>query len=173
MLTDNRQGKQGIREMTAARIRARRGARFLDEVAPGWENRIDLETLSLNDGMQCVCGQVFAEEAKSETTDEGDPEATETGYSWAADHLFAQANAWVTAIVRLAPPNGKPGILVHDWDELNNWVDRADRVATALGFDSGWFDGRAKSDQEYVRFDALQIAWTDLIANRKATANAH
>ena len=139
-------------EMTAARVRVNRGARFLDEVAPGWENRIDLETLKLNDGMHCICGQVFAEEAKSETTD--DPEATETGYSWAADHLFAQANAWVTAIVRLAPPNGKPNFENHDtyWDELTTWADRADRVATALGFDSGSFDGRAKSDQEYVTF---------------------
>ena len=37
----------------------KRGAKFLDEVSPGWESKIKPEVLDLNDSYQCVCGQVF------------------------------------------------------------------------------------------------------------------
>jgi hypothetical protein len=39
-----------------------RGAAWLDEVAPGWERKIDLSVLNLDSCRQCVCGQVFAEQ---------------------------------------------------------------------------------------------------------------
>jgi len=34
------------------------GAAWLDAVAPGWERKVDLSTLDLEDPYQCICGQV-------------------------------------------------------------------------------------------------------------------
>ena len=39
--------------------RAAAGARFLDERNPGWENRINTETLSIASGSNCALGQVY------------------------------------------------------------------------------------------------------------------
>ena len=36
-----------------------RGAAFLDEHFPGWEDKIDPETLNLEDGCNCILGQVY------------------------------------------------------------------------------------------------------------------
>ena len=41
-----------------ARSRVARGAGYLDEVDPGWSQRIDLEALALADGRSCVLGQL-------------------------------------------------------------------------------------------------------------------
>lgn len=43
------------------RKRVRRGAEYLDRVDPGWAGRIDAETLELEDGRQCVLGQLHGE----------------------------------------------------------------------------------------------------------------
>lgn len=42
----------------SARERARRGALYLDDVAPGWFEEIDLWSLDLADGGACVLGQL-------------------------------------------------------------------------------------------------------------------
>jgi hypothetical protein len=34
------------------------GAAWLDQVAPGWERKVDLSVLDLTDPFQCICGQV-------------------------------------------------------------------------------------------------------------------
>ena len=39
-----------------------RGAAWLDIHFPGWERKINLETLNINLGDQCVCGQVVPRE---------------------------------------------------------------------------------------------------------------
>lgn len=52
------------------------------------------------------------------------------GYSYAVDHLFSQANSWVSAVVKKQPV---------EYDEngpLDNG-DRASNVAVALGFSNG------------------------------------
>lgn len=36
-----------------------RGMALLDEKVPGWEHRVDLKTLDLNDCTECVVGQLF------------------------------------------------------------------------------------------------------------------
>lgn len=41
-----------------ARVRASRGARYLDEVAPGWADDVDLWSLDLAHGSTCVLGQL-------------------------------------------------------------------------------------------------------------------
>ena len=42
-----------------ARARVARGAAHLDQVRPGWFNRIDVGTLSLGSCWDCVIGQLF------------------------------------------------------------------------------------------------------------------
>jgi hypothetical protein len=131
-------------EQKAATVRARRGARWLDENFPKWEKRINVKTLQLNTGDSCICGQVFKKKAK----EEGYPE----GYEYALDHLFAEANSWLTTIV--GPVD----------------VEKYDRnlsVALALGFFNGCVtSSTVPSDQEYVSFFALQEAWVNLLAKR-------
>ena len=125
----------------AATVRVKRGARWLDENFPGWESRINPETLSLSDGQQCICGQVFREEVSTE----------EFGYNFAERNLFGEANSWVSTLV----PKGEP--------------HRAVQVASTLGFMNGYGpNGRSSgmTDEEYVTFDELQEAWVALLAKR-------
>lgn len=44
-----------------AEARAARGAAYLDDVDPGWFERVDPETLALGDGHCCVLGQLHGE----------------------------------------------------------------------------------------------------------------
>ena len=44
---------------TEARKRAGRGAVYLDRMLPGWYRRIDLDTLCLGDGINCILGQLY------------------------------------------------------------------------------------------------------------------
>ena len=140
-----------------ADMRAKRGARWLDENVPGWEKRINLRTLRLADGESCICGQVFKKKAVAEAKKTGRRFAS--GYSYAADHLFEQANSWVTSIV---PKD----------DDLDGI--RGEGVAVALGFDSGSLEDylsssiRFKSDRVFVNFSDLQTAWVKLVGQRKA-----
>lgn len=154
----------------AAAIRVKRGARFLDEVAPGWDTRIDLDTLRLSDGSACICGQVFKDKVS-------DPDM-DNGFGWAVDHLFAQANAWVTGVVRQAAftqeqIDAQDSLTFDDYDHYDDikWAgDRACKVSTALGFEDGRFDGRAQTDDTYVEYWPLTEAWRSFILNRRATA---
>jgi hypothetical protein len=43
--------------------RVANGARWLDENFPGWEKRINIKTLDLENGQSCICGQVFKRKA--------------------------------------------------------------------------------------------------------------
>ena len=131
--------------------RVRNGARWLDENFPGWMDRIDPDTLQLNSGENCICGQVFAEDAKDErqqAIDEADPaddvEADGEGYSYAVRNLFGEANSWITTLV---PKSGGY---------------RAARVARALGFLDDWNADFGVP----VYFSELQDAWTDYLAEQ-------
>lgn len=44
--------------LDAARLRAGRGAAYLDDADPGWPTRLDPATLELADGAHCVLGQL-------------------------------------------------------------------------------------------------------------------
>jgi len=69
--------------------RVARGAEWLDEQEPGWERRIDLAALDLEDGCRCVLGHVFNDAAivASVTAD------YIGGYQWALRH-FEKPWAW-------------------------------------------------------------------------------
>ena len=45
----------------AARTAVARGTKVLDKILPGWAGKIDLDRLSLDDGEECVLGQLFSE----------------------------------------------------------------------------------------------------------------
>jgi hypothetical protein len=45
----------------AARERVHRGATYLDDVDPGWDARLDPETLELSDGTCCILGQLHGD----------------------------------------------------------------------------------------------------------------
>ena len=40
-----------------------RGAAWLDERKPGWENLVDIDKLVMSDSDNCIAGQVFRDEA--------------------------------------------------------------------------------------------------------------
>ncbi len=44
-----------------ARRRVRRGAAYLDDVAPGWPDDVDADTLALGSGHRCVLGQLHGD----------------------------------------------------------------------------------------------------------------
>jgi hypothetical protein len=66
-----------------SRERVTRGAAWLDKVAPGWERKLDLSILDIEDGAACVCGQVFMAEAVHHIN----------GYAYACDFLSASSLA--------------------------------------------------------------------------------
>lgn len=47
--------------LQAASARAGRGAAYLDDVDPGWHERIDLDDLALASGTSCVLGQLHGD----------------------------------------------------------------------------------------------------------------
>lgn len=50
--------RAGLVTAAAARERVGRGALYLDDVAPGWVEQIDVYSLNLADGDACVLGQL-------------------------------------------------------------------------------------------------------------------
>jgi hypothetical protein len=61
-----------------------RGTRWLDHVRPGWRDSLELATLDLSNGGQCVLGQVFAEEAAAHAGRKG------CGYSYVLNVLLTR-----------------------------------------------------------------------------------
>jgi hypothetical protein len=127
-----------------ARIRVHNGARWLDENFPGWEARVNPKTLLLSDLSSCICGQVFSGYATSTCY------IYSSGYIYAYNNLFAEANSWISALV----PKDK--------------YNRAQKVAVALGFSSP--DGVLNDDTSRVGFAALEREWKRLLADRAAAA---
>lgn len=129
-----------------AAVRVNRGARWLDENFPGWEKRIDMNTLALDDSEMCICGQVFAADA--------DPDALEwteyDGFEYAIRNLFTEANGWITRIAGKVDPNAP--------QDVRN--SRAEHVAIALGFSHG------DHGRMFITFEDLQAAWSALLEKR-------
>ena len=119
-----------------------RGARWLDEVVPDWWKRIDVDNLDLSDGYECICGQLFREEGAARK---------ESGYNYAWNSLFAQANAWITGLVKSLDPDATA-------DEIE---ERRAKVAASLGFDN--WDRRN-------HYSALQREWKKVIKSRQEVA---
>ncbi len=141
----------------SVKTRVERGARFLDEVAPGWEDRIDLETLDLVSGYHCICGQLWAAKAKRSRS-----EYIDNGYDFAVHNLFAQANSWITSLVGQEPITRAQSMA--DGYALREGM-RGYNVAAALGFATG----KPIEDTWAV----LEAEWKRLLRRRaKAKAGA-
>ena len=132
-------------EIAAERVA--RGARWLDENFPGWEERIDPSTLELSDGQRCICGQVFARTARMN--------GKQDGFMYAYHDLFTEANSWISGLIEEAYGESKS----------KGTGAYASAVSRELGFsdDSGYRDFY---DDEYVSYSKLQYAWEKLLANR-------
>lgn len=129
-----------------ARKRADRGTRWLDENFPGWIWRIKPKSLNLKSAVDCICGQVFDKEASGHST----------GYGYAEDHLFSEANSWISVLV-----GGKKN--------LNNSEKyyRATRVSVALGFVEGSTKWKNRGNQIEVTYDELQEMWEDIVKEKR------
>lgn len=144
-----------------ARQRAERGARWLDENFPRWERRVDVTTLRLENGAQCICGQVFKQDAAIRRSLDG--------FAYAERHLFADANSWITGIVRIRAVRSAVTPLTEDEIET-----RRERVSIALGFQAGFVGNSSsfsRSDQTDIHFTELQQAWVALLTERKEARN--
>ena len=132
-----------------------RGMRWLDTVAPGWENRIDRETLSLIDVTACICGQVFKEEGREHGTH---------GYGWAQQNgLFDQATAFLAGAGVIDPADPP---------------DQTDEVRAYFGFNihDSLYSQRHLFEESYdeeevdgdVLFNHLQATWQRKLDERDA-----
>lgn len=95
-----------------AELRVTRGAAYLDELRPGWYNKINVETLTIHDCRECVVGQLTGHWRPSalaldhrSTTEYGfnlcEPdfaEFTKNGGTMSQWYQPLQ-DAWITAIV--------------------------------------------------------------------------
>jgi len=59
-------------------------AALLDQIAPNWTDKIDLNILDLNDGEDCVLGQAFEEHTGELIVSGGISFAAYSGYEWAS-----------------------------------------------------------------------------------------
>jgi hypothetical protein len=67
--------------------RVARGARWLDGVRPGWRDALELRRLDIHSNVNCVLGQVFAEEAAAH------PFRYPSGFSYAAMEVIPTAGS--------------------------------------------------------------------------------
>ena len=158
-MADLNLARENLRELTA-RQRVLNGARWLDENFPGWEGRIDLDTLELSSSSQCICGQVFRELADKAPTGVD-------GFTIAHRTLFSEANSWITGMILMEsiPVGWQEGDPMPDlsWEQ----TERASVVGALLGFmsdrDSGIPDDH---DHDPVGYWDLQQEWHALVKER-------
>ncbi len=89
--------------------RVARGAALLDEMVPGWDQRIDLDYLQMEDGRECVLGQTFDSSLFAlELMGIDDPEAYGFDLAEGEDEtLWPTVNAmWRALIVSRRPASG-------------------------------------------------------------------
>lgn len=114
------------------RQKVQNGIDWLDEHAPGWERRIDLSTLNLYRGCDCVLGQVFQEEAKESGWSSSEEDTLRIdAYLWAT-------NRWILAVYSL----GFVGTSHSEWVLLSReWRERIKQR-----FDSGLLSDLKETD---------------------------
>lgn len=83
-----------VKELIKSRVE--KGAAWLDQQKPGWFYTIDLASLNLGCGQNCVLGQLWAEEARIKGTNTGgylfvrtelEPDSMENS-CWVREHGF-------------------------------------------------------------------------------------
>lgn len=141
------------------------GVRYLNENFPGWQTRIDHDTLNLGSAHDCICGQVFRQEYDEPNSFVKPGITVRTGYSYATSHLFPEANSWIAAMIPTNPKPDRTDFRNNEYGSAsanfeNAWEtwkyensDRAEKVAQFLGFQhSGTTDGN-------VSYNKLQRLW--------------
>jgi hypothetical protein len=128
-----------IGRMTA-KTRVDHGWRWLDENFPGWQERVNSETLDMRNGFHCICGQVFDRQKHGVWR-------AYNGFEYAIGNLFEEANGWI----RVALKNRK--IEPHE---------RAVKVARYLGF------LRLSDGCDRVSYEDLKAEWVRRLALWKA-----
>lgn len=158
-----------VAESTAEQ-RVKRGAKWLDENFPGWEGRIDLDTLDVSSGIDCICGQVFAD--KVDDLQEKDVASVSTGFDVAYMTLFTEANSWISALVGPKLPASEAQLLGEEpWTPEQR--DRRTVLSRGLGFiestdSSGYVTVEGDFNDE-VTYEDLTEAWLSLLRHRRAT----
>jgi hypothetical protein len=95
-----------------------RGAAFLDEKRPGWADRIDLDSLSLEDCTMCVLGQEYEDDPAYDSSEFGNP------FEAGAWQLFGEAfNFDDNAPVLIEHGFSEKGGNLAAWEALTNeWL---------------------------------------------------
>lgn len=127
------------------------GAAWLDKVDPGWEFKVDPNTLSMKDGCRCVCGQVFAEVANS-------PDHFYSGYAYVRDVLRPQ----------YAPqaPGWPAWSMQHGFTYDGRQVNDTWKALVAGNADSDHMALYRRAEQRL--WEELRTAWQLLIEARRA-----
>lgn len=160
--------------VTEARRRVQLGAELLDERVPGWWQTIDLDRLYLSSTEHCVLGQLFDEPITVPAWEEMGFATLEAATARTRDELSGRDPRLVEkCVAQLSDPicvsNYEAGIIVlgfernEDEDEDTNYDATQIAHVSECGFD----EGSGLADEIYVRFDALDPVWHELIAARK------
>ena len=147
--------------------RVERGARWLDENFPGWEGRIDIDTLDISSGTYCICGQVFDEDANRLMAAGADGSIVSSGFDYGYSTLFTEANSWISAMVGPAVPTSE-GQMAGLVEFTGEQKDRKAIVSQGLGFTAGQttYVTVAGAFPSRVTYADLTRAWTKLIQDR-------
>lgn len=73
-----------------------RGAQVLDEDYPGWEKKVNVETLNIDDLYNCVLGQLYYRYSAGVEALSGYDFYSDEAWQWAVDHGFdsGSTNRW-------------------------------------------------------------------------------
>jgi hypothetical protein len=81
-----------------ARERVSAGARWLDEVEPGWAERIDLDDFRLADGRRCILGQLYGSFCDGLDTHDLEYDEAEM-YGFYLDNLDGKYDHWDEGLI--------------------------------------------------------------------------
>lgn len=78
---------------TKMMARVEDGAAWLDSVKPNWYLEVNIQSLDISSGEQCICGQVFMDEVlqSEQALDEYEDSFYEHGYDYAVYALLSNA----------------------------------------------------------------------------------
>jgi hypothetical protein len=134
--------------------RVARGAQWLDCIVPGWEQRIDVETLELVSAQRCICGQLFAKEAFALARN-GE---YYSGFSYAKDTLFSEAISWLRSTYGVSQVSLDPS-----YDESQS---PRTLIAGELGFAVLYSQDTSAYEERDEEMNALEAEWRLLLAER-------
>lgn len=91
---------------------AHRGAELMDEMHPGWRDRVDVESLDIANGNTCIIGQCFRDQVEYEGWSETVTDVTGLPFYRLPDHGFVLQGGPGEDLL------GKYTKLTHAWREV-------------------------------------------------------